>query len=81
MRRARHPVPIPITRLCYNPKIKKYEIVERGIKYSMDLECTRLLKKYFKGADIGCEETVAEWYSTLDKQTKKQVNREMQYDN
>lgn len=53
--------------LNYNIVSGLYEIKENEIVYSMPLEETRLLKKYYGG--------VSEWYMALDKDTKDRVTR------
>ena len=53
--------------LNYNIVSGQYEIKENEINYAMQLEETRLLKKYYG--------SVAEWFKDLDNETKKKITR------
>lgn len=74
--RPRHPLPLFLKDLAYNPKSGKYEVSENGISYSMDLEQTRLLKEYFSGFYPGCNRSISDWFNKLGKETKKRVYRD-----
>lgn len=77
MRRAPHPMPIELACLTYNAARGKYEILEAGILYAMDLEHTRQLKVYFKHFHRGYRKvpTLAGWYDSLSKEERKGVQR------
>ena len=76
MTRPRHPLPLFLKDLAYNPKSGKYEVSENGNIYSMDLEQTRLLKEYFRGFHVSSNKTVSNWYNKLPNIEKKRVYRE-----
>ena len=76
MRRPKLTVPIPIKGLSYDPNVKAYTIQERGITYHLQLEHTRLLKEHFKGNSSPYSNGhIAEWFSKLDNEMKKEIVR------
>ena len=77
MRRAPHPMPIELARLTYNAATGKYEILEAGVTYAMDLEHTRKLKTWYKHFHRGYKKvpTLAGWYATLSKEERLGVYR------
>jgi hypothetical protein len=58
--------------LNYSIKSGLYEIAEEGITYGMPIELTRQLTRYFCN---NSNNTISDWYYSLDRQTKKQVKR------
>lgn len=70
-------MPIELARLTYSAASGKYEILENGITYYMDLEHTRMLKTFFKHFHRGYrkEPTLAGWYASLTREERKGVYR------
>jgi len=76
MPRPRHPVPLSLADLIYNPKTGKYEISEMGVIYQMDIEHTRSLKVFYRNVSRrGKGSLIIDWYNNLDQQSKKEINR------
>lgn len=76
MPRPRHPVPLAVADLFYNPQTGKYEISEMGVTYQMDLEHTRSLKVFYRDVyKRGRGTLISDWYNKLDQLTKKEINR------
>jgi hypothetical protein len=73
MRRARHPLPLFLRDLTFNPNTGWYEITERGVTYRMKMEHTRLMKEYFNANSQG---TLNDWYTNyLKREDKKTMER------
>lgn len=54
---------------------RKYEIIEKGITYSMDLEHTRLIKRYWHVHQFGSKRpSVADWYKELRSEERKGIS-------
>lgn len=72
MRKPRSSRSMKLINLSYSIKSGLYEIKEEGILYGMPIELTRQLTRYFCNNSIN---SIADWYNSLDRQTKKQVIR------
>lgn len=78
MRKARHPLPLEIVRLRFNPNSGKYEISENEILYRFDYILIQRLKWYYSAfMPVGRQKyaTIAGWYNDLSKEEKKKVER------
>lgn len=71
MRKA-HQVPYALLSMTRNMQTGLYEVTEHGITYAMDLETTRILKRYFTNNERG---RISEWYNQLPKEEKKTIKR------
>lgn len=72
MRPPRYIRSMKLINLSHSIKSGIYEIKEGGITYCMSLELTRQLTRYFSNNSTNY---IADWYYSLDKQTKKQIVR------
>lgn len=78
MRRPRNPLPYELRAFRDSLQPGLYEITENGITYSMPLEQVRELRSYYKEFTPGrkfSQATIAGWYDSLDKPTKRKVFR------
>jgi hypothetical protein len=77
--KAQFNLPKSIGDLKQNFKSLKWEITRDGITYSMSIEMTRNLIKYFTVYVPGIESdapTMEKWYGDLSKEDKARVKRE-----
>ena len=72
-RRPQKPLPPALFKMKYDPSNNRYFFTEKHITYFLTLEHTRLLKEFIRGDSSA---TVAAWYESLDRQTKKNIFRE-----